>query len=38
AAWIERYRQLWHARFDDLERVVEELRRTENVPSRKKRK
>jgi hypothetical protein len=22
AAWIERYRQLWDARFDELERVV----------------
>jgi len=28
AAWIERYRQLWHARFDELDRIVEELKRT----------
>jgi DNA-binding transcriptional ArsR family regulator len=28
-AWIERYRQLWDARFDELERVVEELKRKE---------
>ena len=26
-AWIERYRQLCDARFDELERVVEELKR-----------
>jgi DNA-binding transcriptional ArsR family regulator len=25
AAWIERYRQLWDARFDELDRVVDEL-------------
>jgi DNA-binding transcriptional ArsR family regulator len=27
AAWIERYRQLWDARFDELDRVVEALTR-----------
>ena len=37
AAWIERYRQLWHARFDELEKVVEELKRKEKVNGRKKR-
>ncbi len=26
AAWIERYRQLWEARFDDLDKVVEEMK------------
>ncbi len=26
-AWLERYRQLWDARFDELDKVVEELRR-----------
>jgi DNA-binding transcriptional ArsR family regulator len=26
AAWIERYRQLWEARFDELDKVVEELK------------
>ena len=25
AAWIEKYRQLWDARFDELDKVVEEL-------------
>lgn len=37
-AWIERYRQLWDARFDELDKVVEELNRKENVVGRKKRK
>jgi DNA-binding transcriptional ArsR family regulator len=36
-AWIERYRQLWDARFDELDRVVEELKRKEKVDGRKKR-
>jgi DNA-binding transcriptional ArsR family regulator len=29
AAWIERYRQLWDARFDELDQVVEDLKREE---------
>src|SRR5688572_20216782 len=29
AAWIKRYRQLWAARFDELNGVIEELRRKE---------
>ena len=37
AAWIERYRQLWDARFDHLDKVVEELKRKEKVDGRKKR-
>jgi len=37
AAWIERYRQLWNARFDELDKVVEELTRKETVDGRKKR-
>ena len=37
-AWIERYRQLWDARFDELDNVVEELKRKEKVDGRKKRK
>ena len=28
-AWIERYRRLWDARFDELDKVVEELKRKE---------
>lgn len=31
AAWIERYRQRWDARFDALDAVVEELERKEKV-------
>ena len=38
AAWIERYRQLWGARFDELDKVVEELKLKETVDGRKKRK
>lgn len=29
AAWIERYRQLWAARFDELDKVVEQLKQKE---------
>jgi DNA-binding transcriptional ArsR family regulator len=38
AAWIERYRQRWEARFDELDTIVEELKRKEKVDGRKKRK
>ncbi|QQR37241.1 helix-turn-helix transcriptional regulator [Devosia oryziradicis] len=34
AEWIERYRQLWDARFDKLDKVVEELKRKENNDER----
>jgi len=37
AAWIERYRQLWEARFDALDLVVEELKRREQSDGRRKR-
>jgi DNA-binding transcriptional ArsR family regulator len=36
-AWIERYRQLWVARFDELDKIVEQLKRKEKVDGRKKR-
>ena len=36
-AWIERYHQLWAARFDELDRVLEELKRKEMSDGRKKR-
>jgi DNA-binding transcriptional ArsR family regulator len=36
AAWIERYRQLWDARFNELDKVVEELKRKEKANGRKK--
>jgi DNA-binding transcriptional ArsR family regulator len=31
AAWIESYRQLWDARFDELDKIIEELKRKEKV-------
>ncbi len=37
AAWIEQHRRLWAARFDGLERVVEDLKRKERTDARKKR-
>jgi len=36
AAWIEKYRLLWDARFDELDKVVEELQRKEKLDGRKK--
>ena len=36
-AWLERYRQLWDLRFDELDKVVEELKRQEKIDGRKKR-
>jgi DNA-binding transcriptional ArsR family regulator len=35
AAWIERYRQLWSERFDQLDDVVEELTRKERADGRR---
>ena len=35
-AWIERYRRLWDARFEELDNVVEELKRKEKADERKK--
>jgi DNA-binding transcriptional ArsR family regulator len=37
AAWIERYRQTWDARFDELDKVVEELKLKEKTDGRKQR-
>ena len=37
AAWIERHHRLWNARFDELDKVVEELTRKEKIDGRKKR-
>lgn len=36
AAWIERHRALWSARFDALDGVVEDLKREEKARARKK--
>jgi DNA-binding transcriptional ArsR family regulator len=38
AAWIEGYRQLWAARFDALDDVVEELKRKGKADGRRKNK
>ncbi|MEO6608785.1 MAG: ArsR family transcriptional regulator, partial [Aestuariivirga sp.] len=38
AAWIERRRQLWAARFDALDKIVEELKQKEKTNGRKKRR
>jgi hypothetical protein len=35
--WLERYRQLWDARFDELDKVVEELKQKEKIDGRKQR-
>ena len=35
-AWLERYHQLWASRFDELDNVVEELKRRETIDGRKK--
>jgi len=37
AAWIESYRQLWEARFDALDKLVEDMKRKEKVDGRKMR-
>ncbi|HEX3746655.1 MAG TPA: helix-turn-helix domain-containing protein [Bryobacteraceae bacterium] len=37
AAWIERYRQRWAARFDELDKLVEELKQKEKANGRKTR-
>ena len=34
AAWIDRYRQLWSARFDELDKVVEQLKHREKADGR----
>jgi DNA-binding transcriptional ArsR family regulator len=37
AEWIERYRQLWAERFDELDNIVEELKQKEKPHGQKKR-
>ena len=34
AAWIERYRQLWAERFNELDAIVEELKQQEKADGR----
>jgi DNA-binding transcriptional ArsR family regulator len=38
AEWIERYHQLWDARFGELDQVIEELKQKEKSDGRKKTK
>jgi DNA-binding transcriptional ArsR family regulator len=38
AAWIESYRQLWNARFDELDKIVEELQQAASVHPQQERK
>ena len=33
-AWIERHHQLWNARFDELDKVVQDLQRKERTSGR----
>ena len=37
-AWIERHHQLWDSRFDELDKVIEELKRKERSDARDKKK
>jgi DNA-binding transcriptional ArsR family regulator len=37
AAWLERYRQMWAARFDELDNVIEELKKKEKHHENKRR-
>jgi DNA-binding transcriptional ArsR family regulator len=37
SAWLERYHRVWDSRFDELDEVVEELKRKENIDGHKKR-
>ena len=37
-AWIAKYRKLWAERFDEFDKVVEELKRKERIDGRKRRK
>jgi DNA-binding transcriptional ArsR family regulator len=34
--WIERYRQRWDSRFDELDAIVEELKRERKLENRRK--
>jgi len=36
-AWLERHRQLWEARFGELDQVIEDLKQKEMIDGRKKR-
>ncbi|NID14658.1 ArsR/SmtB family transcription factor [Luteibacter yeojuensis] len=38
AAWIEQHRQLWSARFDALDELVDQLKRKEKADDQRKRR
>ncbi|MBS0214920.1 MAG: winged helix-turn-helix transcriptional regulator [Proteobacteria bacterium] len=38
AAWIERHRQLWDARFNALDAIVQQLKRKEKADAQRKRR
>lgn len=38
AAWIERQREVWEARFDELDQIVEELKLEKRIAERRKKK
>lgn len=38
AAWLEQHHQLWSARFNALDKVIEELKKKDKVNERKNRK
>lgn len=36
--WLERYRQVWDARFEELDVIIDELKRKEKAHDRRKRR
>jgi DNA-binding transcriptional ArsR family regulator len=36
--WLERYREIWDARFQEMDELIEELKQKEKVDGRRKRK
>jgi DNA-binding transcriptional ArsR family regulator len=36
--WVERYHQLWDARFGEMDELIEELKQKEKADARKKKK
>jgi DNA-binding transcriptional ArsR family regulator len=36
--WLERYRQFWDARFEDLDELIEDIKKKETSHARKRRK
>jgi DNA-binding transcriptional ArsR family regulator len=38
ASWLDKYRQLWDARFDELDNVIEELKEKEKTDGRSNQK